>query len=128
MQGRSTEKDYIFTTTNFVPVEFLDKIHEEMQPDESLLICCKSFSKACESRHLNITVRKIPKMLLGRCEFGKEDYSLNIVNMPVDREEEKVDYHESNPPIPHFLKGGSKKYTKKNGMQQALFTEEKNEK
>jgi adenine-specific DNA-methyltransferase len=21
-------------------------------------------------------------MLLGRCEFGKEDYSLNIVNMP----------------------------------------------
>jgi len=83
-QGRSTEKDYIFTTTNFVTVEFLDKIHEEMQPDESLLICCKSFSKACESRHLNITVRKIPKMLLGRCEFGKEDYSLNIVNMPVD--------------------------------------------
>ena len=83
-QGRSTEKDYIFTTTNFVTVEFLDKIHDEMQPDESLLICCKSFSKACESRHLNITVRKIPKMLLGRCEFGKEDYSLNIVNMPVD--------------------------------------------
>ena len=23
-------------------------------------------------------------MLLGRCEFGKEDYSLNIVNMPID--------------------------------------------
>jgi len=21
-------------------------------------------------------------MLLGRCEFGKEDYSLNIINMP----------------------------------------------
>ncbi len=83
-QGRSTEKDYIFTTTNFVTVEFLDKIHDEMQSDESLLICCKSFSKACESRYLNITVRKIPKMLLGRCEFGKEDYSLNIVNMPVD--------------------------------------------
>ena len=99
-----------------------------MQPDESLLICCKSFSKACESRYLNITVRKIPKMLLGRCEFGKEDYSLNIVNLPVDRDEGKNEYHESNPPIPPFLKGGSKKYTKKNGMQQALFTEEKNEK
>ncbi|MBI5376287.1 MAG: site-specific DNA-methyltransferase, partial [Candidatus Schekmanbacteria bacterium] len=90
-QGRSTEKDYIFTTTNFVTVEFLDKIHEEMQPDESLLICCKSFSKACESRYLNITVRKIPKMLLGRSEFGKEDYSLNIVNMPVDENEPQPD-------------------------------------
>jgi adenine-specific DNA-methyltransferase len=83
-QGKSTEKDYIFTTTKFVTVEFLDKIHDEMQADESLLICCKSFSKPCEGRYPNITVKKIPKMLLGRCEFGKEDYSLNIVNMPVE--------------------------------------------
>ena len=85
-QGKSTEKDYIFTTTNFITVEFLDKIHEEMQPDESLLICCKSFSKACKDRYPNITVKKIPNMLLGRCEFGKEDYSLNIVNMPVEED------------------------------------------
>lgn len=83
-QGRSTEKDYIFTTTNFVTVQFLDKIHEEMRTEESLLICCRSFQVSCESRHTNITIKKIPKMLLGRCEFGKEDYSLNIINMPVD--------------------------------------------
>ena len=44
-QGKSTEKDYIFTTTQFVTVQFLDKIHEEMKSDESLLICCKSFQK-----------------------------------------------------------------------------------
>ena len=86
-QGRSTEKDYIFTTTNFITVEFLDKIYEEMQPDESLLICCKSFSKACGNRYPNITVKKIPNLLLGRCEFGREDYSLNIVNMPVNPDE-----------------------------------------
>jgi adenine-specific DNA-methyltransferase len=87
-QGRSTEKDYIFTTTNFITVEFLDKINEEMQPDESLLICCKSFSKACGNRYPNITVKKIPNLLLGRCEFGREDYSLNIVNMPVEENEQ----------------------------------------
>ena len=81
-QGRSTEKDYIFITTQFVTVQFLDKIHEEMKPDESLLICCKSFQEACENRYATITIKKIPKMLLGRCEFGKEDYSLNIVNLP----------------------------------------------
>ncbi|GJQ23821.1 MAG: site-specific DNA-methyltransferase [Candidatus Brocadia sapporoensis] len=81
-QGRSTEKDYIFITTQFVTVQFLDKIREEMKPDESLLICCKSFQEACENRYTNITIKKIPKMLLGRCEFGKEDYSLNIVNLP----------------------------------------------
>ncbi len=85
-QGRSTEKDYIFTTTNFVTIEYLDSIHEEMAADESLLICCKSFQEACADRYANITVKKIPNMLLGRCEFGKEDYSLNIADMPVDPE------------------------------------------
>lgn len=87
-QGRSTEKDYIFTTTSFLTVEALDKIHEEMLPDESLLICCKSFQEACESRYANVTVKKIPQMLLGKCEFGKEDYSLNIVNLPKEKEDE----------------------------------------
>ncbi len=81
-QGRSTEKDFIFTTTNFITLEYLDGIHEEMQPDESLLICCKSFQKACQDRYQNITVRKIPNMLLGRCEFGKDDYSLNVSSLP----------------------------------------------
>ena len=86
-QGQSTEKDYILTTTNFMTVEYLDRIHDDMKPDESLLICCKSFSKACSNRYQNITVRKIPNMLLGRCEFGKEDYNLNIVSMPADPDE-----------------------------------------
>ncbi len=81
-QGRSTEKDFIFTTTEFVTQEHVDKIHSEMADDESLLICCKSFN-ASQSRHPNITIKKIPNMLLGRCEFGKEDYSLNIVNLPM---------------------------------------------
>lgn len=86
-QGRSSEKDYIYTTTQFITVEMLDKIHDDMQPDESLLIACKAFQSDCENRHSNITIKKIPHMLLGRCEFGKEDYSLNIVNLPKDEEE-----------------------------------------
>ena len=85
-QGKSTEKDFIFTTTSFLSVEFIDTIHGEMKIDESLLICCTSFSKAAD-KYPNITIKKIPKMLLGRCEFGKEDYSLNIVNMPKDNDE-----------------------------------------
>lgn len=83
-QGMSTEKDYIFTTTQFITVEILDKLAEELQPDESLLICCKSFAKGCVGRNKNITIKKIPQMLLGRCEFGKDDYSLNIINLPED--------------------------------------------
>lgn len=29
-------------------------------------------------------------MLLGRCEFAKDDYSFNIINMPFDREPEEI--------------------------------------
>lgn len=86
-QGKSSEKDYIFTTTQFVTVEALDKIHDEMHPDESLLIACKAFQIECESRHSNISIKKIPGMLLGKCEFGKDDYSLNIVNVPTEEQE-----------------------------------------
>ncbi len=81
-QGQSSEKDYIFTTTTHLTPEHLDRISEEMQPDESLLICCKSHFEGAESRFDSITVRKIPSMLLGRCEFDRDDYSLNIVDMP----------------------------------------------
>ncbi len=104
-QGQSTEKDFIYTTTQFITVETLDRIHEEMQNGESLLICCKSFSKACEDRYSNITIKKIPKMLLGRCEFGKEDYSLNIINMPVDPNEPDF--------IPKGFSGKNEKIKKK---------------
>jgi len=83
-QGISSEQDYIFTTTQFLTVETLDSIHAEMQPEESLLICCKAFQKECKNRYPNITIKKIPQMLLNRCEFNKDDYSLNIVNLPHD--------------------------------------------
>ncbi|MFA4916833.1 MAG: site-specific DNA-methyltransferase [Syntrophales bacterium] len=118
-QGKSTEKDYIFTTTNFITLEYLDSIHEEMQFDESLLICCKSFQKACEERYANITVRKIPNMLLGRCEFGKDDYSLNIANLPWQAEVERT----AEGPVNAGSKGKkSKKPFQKD--QQGLFDEE----
>lgn len=81
-QGKSSEQDYIYTTTQFITVETLERIHDEMQPGESLLICCTAFQKDCKNRFGNITIKKIPQILLGRCEFGKEDYSLNIINMP----------------------------------------------
>lgn len=81
-QGYSSEHDYIFTTTQFLTAEALLHLHEQMAEDESLLICCTQFQPECNNRYPNITLKKIPKMLLGRCEFGRDDYSLNIVPLP----------------------------------------------
>lgn len=90
-QGQSSEQDFIFTTTQFLTVEALDSIRDEMQPGETLMICCKSFQKECKGKYGNITIKKIPQMLLGRCEYGKEDYSLNIINLPIEREDDSED-------------------------------------
>lgn len=84
-QGNSSENDYIFTTTQFMTVETLDSINDDMQEGESILICCKAFQKECKSKYPNITLKKIPLILLNRCEFGKDDYSLNIIKVPIDK-------------------------------------------
>lgn len=77
-QGFSTERDYIFTTTNYVTVQYLDMINECMNDKESLLICCKSFDEECLARHKNISIQKIPQSILKKYEFGDVDYTLNI--------------------------------------------------
>lgn len=87
-QGYSHESDYIYTTTQFMTVEGLAAIAEQMKEGESLLVCCTAFQKECRSAFPNITIKKIPQMLLGRCEFAHDDYSLNIVELPVVEEDE----------------------------------------
>ena len=92
-QGYSSENDFIYTTTQFMTVEGLASIAEQMAEGESLLVCCTAFQSECKHAFGNITIKKIPQMLLGRCEFAHDDYSLNIIDMPRidDDEEEPMD-------------------------------------
>jgi adenine-specific DNA-methyltransferase len=79
--GHSTERDYIYVTTQTLTHEQLAEISEEVGPERSLLICCGAFrSKA--GAFANLTVKKIPNAVLNRCEFGKDDYSLQISSLP----------------------------------------------
>lgn len=93
-QGNSSEQDFIFTTTQFLTVQQLEAIAEDMQAGESLLICCKAFQTECKNKFPNITIKKIPQLLLDRCEFGKDDYSLNVVNIPQEDNQEDYDVEE----------------------------------
>lgn len=90
-QGKN-ESAYIFTTTSHVTANYLASIHSEMQDDEYLVIACKTYDAGIEKLYKNITVKKIPQVLLGRCAFGKDDYSLNIVNMPTSEEDDESNY------------------------------------
>lgn len=81
-QGNSSEHDFIFTTTQLITAEMLETIHDQLGEDESLLICCTKFQPECRNKFPNITIKKIPKVLLDTCEFDHDDYSLNIVSVP----------------------------------------------
>lgn len=84
--GHSSERDFIFVTTLSLTHEQLRAISEDVGPDRTLLICCKAFHARVEDFE-NLTVTKIPHAILSRCEWGKDDYSLNIAKLP-EREPE----------------------------------------
>lgn len=87
-QGYSTEKDFIFTTTNYVSLQYLDMIHELMNDGETLLICCKTYQEECDGKYKNISLQKIPQSILKKYEFGDVDYTLNIEEEFVEDEGE----------------------------------------
>lgn len=84
-QGRSTETDYIFVTTQTMTADMLQKLSDEVGPDRSLLVMCKAFRSKREWP--NLTVKKIPKAVLAKCEWGQDDYSLEIKELPVVEDE-----------------------------------------
>ena len=85
-QGFATENHFIFTTTNTITPDVVEQILSEMKPDVSLRICCTAYIDGCNEISNRIEIKKIPEVLLGKCEFGKEDYctDTNIINMPAD--------------------------------------------
>lgn len=80
-QGRSTERDFLYTTTQTLTREQLVHLSEEVGEDRSLLVCCKAFQGRTDDLP-NLTVKKIPRAVLHRCEFGQDDYSLRVANLP----------------------------------------------
>lgn len=86
-QSVGNESSYLFVTTNHLSSRYLDSIASTMNDNEYLIIACRSFDKGLEKAFKNITIKKIPQMLLSKCEFGKEDYNLNIVHPPMYEDE-----------------------------------------
>lgn len=94
-QSVGNENSYLFVTTRHLNSTYLDSIKDTMEEGEYLIIACRSFDSGLDKAYGNITVKKIPQMLLDRCEFGKTDYNLNIVHPPVyDDEAEEEDQDE----------------------------------
>ncbi len=81
LHGSSSERDFIYVTTQSLGAEQLQALSEEVGPGRTLLVCCTAFRGKAD-RFPNLTVKKIPKMVLSKCEWGHDDYSLNVANLP----------------------------------------------
>jgi adenine-specific DNA-methyltransferase len=79
--GHSTERDFIYVTTANLSHNRLQQLSDEVGSDRSLLVVCSAFRGRKEG-YGNLTVKKIPKAVLSRCEWGKDDYSLKVENLP----------------------------------------------
>lgn len=80
-QGRSTERDFIYVTTQKLTHAQLAALSEEVGHDRSLLVYCMAFRSKAGS-FPNLTIKKIPTAVLHRCEWGRDDYSLQVRNLP----------------------------------------------
>ena len=90
MHGRSSEQDYIYVTTQSLTHEQLAAIADEVGEKRTLLICCKAF-RANPDAFTNLTIRKIPQTVLRKCEWHKDDYSLNVANLPLAAQKSEDD-------------------------------------
>ena len=75
--GQSTESHFIYVTTGSLSHDQLRVISEEVGGERSLLICCKAFM-ADASAFPNLTLKKIPKTVLHKCQWDQDDYSFKI--------------------------------------------------
>lgn len=93
-QGYSQDNSFIYVTTQYLDSKMLDSIADDLDPFENLLVCAPAFDNGLSMRYDNINVRKIPQSVLKKCEFGVDNYNLNIIDPPEIDEEEWEDDEE----------------------------------
>lgn len=79
--GHSSEKSFIYVTTQHLTREQLTQLNDEVGPRRALLVCCAAFRGKLEN-YPNLEIKKIPKAVLAKCEWGHDDYSLRVENLP----------------------------------------------
>ena len=81
IHGHSTETDFIWVTTQNLGHEQLAALSEDVGADRTLLVLCSAY-RADTSHFPNLTVKKIPNAVLSKCEWGHDDYSLQVETLP----------------------------------------------
>jgi adenine-specific DNA-methyltransferase len=81
-QGHSSEADFLYVTTQVLGPNELATLSQDVGESRSLLVLCSAF-RGNPEHWPNLTVRKIPNHIRARCEWGHDDYCLNVANLPM---------------------------------------------
>ncbi len=90
-QAYCQDNSFLYVTTQYLTAAALDNLATEVNPFESLMVCAPAFDVGLDKRYDNITVKKIPQSVLSKCEYGVDNYNLNIIDVPECDEEEWED-------------------------------------
>jgi adenine-specific DNA-methyltransferase len=115
--GHASERDFLYATTQALSAAQLQALAEELGPQRSLVVLCAAWhgvtAEQAAERWPNLTLKKIPKTALNSCEWGRDDYSLNVANLPMTQ---------ADGPVPSATAG--RRGTPAAAPQQGLFEDQ----
>lgn len=123
--GHSTEQDFVYVTTQTLTRATLEKISADVGEGRTLLVLCKAFRGKPDFD--NLTVKKIPKAVMTRCEWSKDDYSLNVAPPATGEEDDDLEAElAAEDPRPKKAKKPARRYGKGAGKptEGLLFDDE----
>lgn len=94
IHGVNNVGGFIFVTTQYITAPLLGVIAKNFSDTQSLVICAAAFQVGIKNNFPNIKLRKIPQSVLSKCEYGAENYNLNVVELP-DFEETEEDFEDA---------------------------------
>jgi adenine-specific DNA-methyltransferase len=83
--GQGSETDFIYVTTQTLSDAQLNALSEAVGEGRSLLIIASAWRCPNLDKYPNLTLKKIPNSIAKACEWGRDDYSLNVENLPMSQ-------------------------------------------
>ncbi|MEE4540175.1 MAG: site-specific DNA-methyltransferase [Erythrobacter sp.] len=88
--GQSSETDFLYVTTQSLSRDALKLLSDEVGEGRSLMICAPAFDGSFDDFE-NLSCTKIPSAILSRCEWGRDDYSLNVSDPAPAEDDETIE-------------------------------------
>jgi adenine-specific DNA-methyltransferase len=74
LHGKASERQFLHVIGSSIDKGYLNRLNNELSQGQSLLVYCAAF-RGDPKKFPKISIKKIPKSILSKCEWGKDNYS-----------------------------------------------------